>query len=85
MELLFLVLKRIDFINEDQISNKSWLKARELTLDIDVKDVNFVALTIESEGLLWTGDEKLYTELKKKGFNQVLNLEDLKKLVKKKD
>ena len=78
-----MVLKNIQFINENQISKSSWREARELTKDIDVKDVSFVALTIEIGAKLWTGDKKLYKGLRKKGFMDVVNLEDLKKLLKK--
>ena len=81
-ELLYLVLKRIDFINENQISQESWNQAKILTDRVDVEDVSFVALTIESNGVLWTGDKKLYKGLKKQGFNRVVNFHDLKKLIK---
>ena len=77
LELLYLVLKKIQFINEYQISQVSWNKALELTEGIDVKDVSFVALTIESNGTLWTGDKKLHTGLKAKGFTSVCLLEEL--------
>ncbi|MBE2206011.1 MAG: PIN domain-containing protein [Saprospiraceae bacterium] len=77
LELLYLVLKKIQFINEYQISQVSWNKALELTEGIDVKDVSFVALTIESNGILWTGDKKLHTGLKAKGFTSVCLLEEL--------
>ena len=83
LELLYLVLKNIQFINENQISKSSWREAKELTKDIDVKDISFVALTIEIGAKLWTGDKKLYKGLRKKGFMDVVNLEDLKKLLKK--
>ena len=77
LELLYLVLKKIQFINEYQISKASWNKALELTEGIDVKDVSFVALTIESNGILWTGDKKLHAGLKAKGFTSVCLLEQL--------
>ncbi|MEN0003191.1 MAG: PIN domain-containing protein [Bacteroidota bacterium] len=83
LELLYLVLKKIQFINEHQISKTSWTKAKALTEDIDVKDISFVALTIELGGILWTGDKKLYTGLRKKGFMDIVILEDLKKLISK--
>ena len=83
LELLYLVLKRIQFINEHQISEQSWGKAKELTEDIDMKDVSFVALTIEMGAKLWTGDKKLYQGLRKKGFMDVVSLEDLKEILKK--
>ena len=82
MELLYIVLKRIDFINENQISKESWDQAMELTKDIDIKDISFVALAIELEGILWTGDKKLHQGLKEKGFERVANLEELRKMTK---
>ena len=82
LELLYIVLKRIDFINENQISKESWDQAVELTEGIDIKDVSFVALTIETNGILWTGDKKLHQGLKEKGFERVTNLDELRKLVK---
>jgi len=84
LELLYLVIKQIDFINEHQISQESWHQAKALTKDIDVKDVSFVALTIESNGILWTGDKKLYKGLKKRGFEQIANLDEMKVIIKKK-
>jgi predicted nucleic acid-binding protein len=36
---------------------------------VDIKDFPFVALTIELDALLWTGDNKLKNGLKAKGFN----------------
>lgn len=79
------MLKRIDFINERQILQKNWKKAEELTHDIDLKDLNFVALTIQSDAVLWTGDKSLHKGLKKKGFNHVVNLEELKRLIREKE
>ena len=81
LELLYLVLKRIEFINEDQISEASWQQADALTRDIDVKDISFVALTIESEATLWTGDKKLHRGLKAKGFERVATLQELKEML----
>lgn len=83
LELLYLVLKKIQFINENQISESSWKKAKDLTKDVDIKDISFVALTIEIGAKLWTGDKKLYKGLKKNGFIDVVNLEDLKGILSK--
>lgn len=83
LELLFVTLKKIQFVNENQISQASYETARQLTEDIDVKDVGFVALTIELNAKLWTGDKKLYKGLKTKGFEDVVNFEDLQEMLKK--
>jgi len=83
LELLLLTLKKIQFFNENQISAANQEQARQLTEDIDVKDVSFVALAIELNAKLWTGDKKLYKGLKVKGFDDVVNLSDLREIMKK--
>lgn len=81
LELLYLVIKRVVFINENHISKSSWEKATKLTQDIDIKDESFVALAIETNAALWTGDKKLYVGLQEKGFSDVLSTSDLEKLL----
>ena len=81
LEVLYMILKQINFVNELQISEESWVEAEELTKDVDVKDISFVAMAIEVGGVLWTGDKKLIRGLKSKGFEQVVDLEGLKDLI----
>ena len=38
--------------------------------DVDQSDTPHVALTLELDGLLWTGDKALKEELKRKGFDR---------------
>jgi predicted nucleic acid-binding protein len=76
-ESLFRLLTKIHFVNEELIPEKIWLKAEKLTTDIDVDDLNFVALTDYLKGVLWTGDKELYAGLKNKGFKKVANTQDL--------
>ena len=83
LELLYLVIKQVNFINEAQISDENWQKARDLTHDIDVKDISFVALTLETEAYLWTGDKVLYEGLKTKGFEKLVSTAELLKMLKK--
>lgn len=71
LELFYYLMTKIEFYNEDAISDASLQKAYALCKDIDVKDTVFVALTIELNGLLWTGDEQLVKGLKQKGFSQL--------------
>lgn len=63
------LLANIEFVPEIIISETSLKFAFELCEDIDIKDMIFVAVTIEYSGQLWTGDKKLIEGLKKKGFN----------------
>ena len=83
LELLYLVIKQVNFINEAQISDENWQKAQDLTHDIDVKDISFVALTLETDAYLWTGDKILYEGLKAKGFEKVVSTTELLKMIKK--
>ncbi len=62
------VLFRIEFINEDLISTQNYVKAYWLCKDTDENDTAFVALALQLDADLWTGDELLKTGLKKKGF-----------------
>lgn len=69
-EILDSVLSNIQFIPLNNLSLLSRTFAYNLCKDIDRKDAVFVALTIEYDGLLWTGDRKLIEALKRKGFDK---------------
>ncbi|MCP5103521.1 MAG: DNA-binding protein [bacterium] len=66
------ILKNITFIGQDLISKANIKKAYDLCKDIDEKDTLYVAITIELNGLLWTGDKKLTNGLERKGFKQIV-------------
>jgi predicted nucleic acid-binding protein len=70
LEQFHRVLKRLNFVNEDRVSIKNYAAAWKLCKDVDPKDFLFVALTLELEGLLWTGDRVLMRGLTGQGFNQ---------------
>lgn len=76
-ESRFKMFGKINFINEELIPPKTWLKSEQLVEDIDVDDVDFVALTTFLKGHLWTGDKDLYSGLKAKTFNTVYNTVDM--------
>jgi predicted nucleic acid-binding protein len=73
----FNLFSRLKFINEDLIPEAIWKKALHLTQDIDIDDVDFVALTLYLKGSLWTGDKELYNGLKNKQFKKVFSTLDL--------
>ena len=75
LELLHNLLKKINLFDEESLTDESLKKAFELCADIDEKDILFVAITIEVNGLLWTKDKKLITGLESKGFNSFFELE----------
>ncbi|WP_456474548.1 PIN domain-containing protein [Candidatus Pyrohabitans sp.] len=74
LEILHKILKAITFIREDSVSEFSLKRAYELCHDVDEKDIPFIALTIELDGLLWTGDRKLKTKLVEKGFDKFFEI-----------
>lgn len=76
-ESLFRLFTKIHFIDENLIPKKIWLKSEKLIFDIDVDDIDFIALTYYLKGILWTGDKGLYNGLIKKGFNKVIKTNEL--------
>ncbi|HZK07019.1 MAG TPA: PIN domain-containing protein [Bacteroidales bacterium] len=63
------IIQKIQFVPIDFISIESRQKAYDLCKDIDVKDTPFIALTLELNLPIWTGDKKLKDGLRRKGFN----------------
>jgi predicted nucleic acid-binding protein len=76
-----LVLSTITFVQEESISEESWIQAFDLTKDIDEDDTPFVALGIEINAKLWTGDKILSKGLAKKGIDITITTVDLRKLI----
>jgi predicted nucleic acid-binding protein len=73
-----LVLSNINFVSEELISKQSWILALELTKDIDEDDTPFVALSLELNAKLWTGDKVLSKGLANKVANIIMTTSDLK-------
>lgn len=71
------VLKRIDLISPEAISEFNWNRAYELTSEIDEKDIPFVATALGINGSIWTGDKKLMNSLRNKGFKDVYSTAEL--------
>lgn len=66
------LLKKINFIDLESIRESTWEKAIELTENIDEFDAPFIALSIELQAPLWTGDKKLIKGLNQKGIDWIL-------------
>ena len=71
------VLSNLKFIIEEIIPAKTWLAAERITKNIDIDDIDFVALTTFLKATLWTGDKVLYNGLKKTNFKKIINTTDL--------
>jgi len=80
-ELIYLLFKRIDFIDNKLISFQNQKDAYNLVHDIDPKDLLFIALSIQTGYSIWTGDLKLHKGLRSKGFNQIITTKELVKKI----
>lgn len=77
LEIMYLLLKRIEFINESSIPVKIMQDAYSLTRDIDPKDTIFVAMSLFTGFPIWSGDKALYEGLHKKQFTNIWLTADL--------
>ena len=68
-ELLYWIFEKIRFVAETLISQKNQQNAYELCRDIDEDDTPIIALALQLNSVIWTGDKKLKDGLKSKGFN----------------
>ena len=85
MQIFFVsYLKRINFINEDSITNETFFKAFEMTHDIDEKDTVFVAMPKHLNCKIFSGDKLLVNGLRAKNFNDVLLTDELLDLLRNK-
>lgn len=74
------VLSKLKFINEEIIPTETWLASEKIIREIDIDDIDFVALTKFLKATLWTGDKTLYKGLKKLDFKKLLNTSELLEL-----
>ncbi|MEO6348202.1 MAG: PIN domain-containing protein, partial [Aquaticitalea sp.] len=69
------LFKKIDLIDLESIRESTWEKVVELTKNVDEFDAPFIALALEMDSPLWTGDKKLIKGLNKKGIDWILTTE----------
>lgn len=70
--LIEFITSKIKFIDENVISKNIKKEAYELVKNVDENDTLFVALTIQLEGILWTGDMKLYKGLIQNNYPNII-------------
>lgn len=68
---LQMILEKIHFVQINLIGNENRQIAYDLCKEVDIKDTVFVALCLELDAQLWTGDKKLKTHLLQKDFKQI--------------
>lgn len=72
-----LITNKIRFINLKLIPKESYQYAEYLARDIDIDDSEFIALTEQIKGKLWSGDKYLQKGLINKGWNKFITTEEL--------
>lgn len=70
IELIEQMVNVLELYPDSHISPNNRQLAYDLCKDIDPDDTPYVALTLELEGQLWTGDTKLKNGLIAKGFDR---------------
>jgi len=80
-ELLHLLTKKIDFIDETLISEDTLKKAYKYTSSVDPKDTYYVALALQMKLKIWTGDKKLIKGIRDKGFKNILDTKELLEII----
>ena len=66
------ITANIQFVKPDVVSVENRQRAYDLCKKVDEKDAVFVALCLELDAVLWTGDKKLKTHLIQNGFAKIL-------------
>lgn len=77
-----MILANLILVSEELISEQSWVTAYELTKDVDEDDTPFVALALELNTKLWTGDKTLAKGLQEKGANLIISAAQMKAILK---
>lgn len=75
------LVKQVEFFEETIIETIHWQEAARLTSGVDAKDITFVALVLQINGLLWTGDKRLTNHLKVMNFDRVVATQELYKII----
>lgn len=78
-----LITRKIRFIDARLIPDDIFHSTEDLLKDIDLDDVEFVALTDHLRGKLWSGDKTLQRKLAMKNWKHFISLSELSVFIKK--
>lgn len=78
--LKWTLLRKINLIDLESLRQPTWDKAIELTKNVDEFDAPFIALCLELDSPLWTGDKKLAKGLKQQGIKWILDTNEIKEI-----
>lgn len=76
------ITRNIEFISEEIIPIKLWLKSQSLCKNVDEKDIPYIAFCLFFKCKLWTGDKKLISGLNLKGFYEFNDTNELFEIIK---
>jgi len=80
--LLSKLLANVALYSTQGVDNATLRKAILITQNIDVKDSIYIAFCLAFDGILWTGDMKLYRGLRRNGFMNVVTTKELTEILK---
>lgn len=69
--------KHIHFLDDIILHPEIIKTAFELVKDIDLNDLIYIALSLQLDAVIWTGDKKLINGMTKKGFNNFISTDDM--------
>jgi len=75
-DFIYFTFSSISVIPTFALSKKSIKMANNLCENIDIKDISFVALSIDMNLKLLTRDEQLYNGLKRKKYKEIMLFKD---------
>lgn len=70
VSLLHTLLRAVELFKEDLVSSENRKAAYELCRVVDETDAPHLAITLELDALLWTGDGTLKKALRARGFDR---------------
>ena len=82
LESLYLILKYCIVFNDEDIPEEILSQSLQYVMEIDPKDVVFVASAITLNARLWSGDTKLIKGLREKNINIIVQTKDIIALLK---
>jgi predicted nucleic acid-binding protein len=71
--MIGIVFEKIIFVGREYVTELNRNNAYNLCKGIDIADTPFIALCLQLDALLWTGDQKLKDGLKLRNFNKFYN------------
>ena len=75
-----ILFKKIELIDVQNLQKSIREKSFEITKNVDEFDAPFIALSLELDAPLWTGDKKLINGLKEKGIDWLLKTDSILKI-----